>query len=209
MKLDIFIFQIALIFLPGMIWAQLDKRFAAKQKASEVEYFVRAFMFGTFTYLGTFAFHAWRGWPFAIADLSAADKSPVLNAAIAWKIGESSLVAFMLGIAWIYGRHKKLLTRLLIWLGATKKYGDEDVSDYTFDSPTPEVKFAHFRDFEYELVYSGWIDTYSETDKLRELVLRANRAMLTSTMRMAFDTTIERRRKRASQCRCSSGMLTR
>src|SRR5215213_7552168 len=31
---------------------------------------------------------------------------------------------------------------------------------------------------------------------------RANRAMLTSTMRVAFETTIERRRKRASQCRC-------
>src|SRR5215210_2971989 len=30
---------------------------------------------------------------------------------------------------------------------------------------------------------------------------RANRAMLTSTMRLAFETTIERRRNRASQCR--------
>ena len=30
---------------------------------------------------------------------------------------------------------------------------------------------------------------------------RANRAMLTSTMRLAFETTIERRRIRASQCR--------
>ena len=29
---------------------------------------------------------------------------------------------------------------------------------------------------------------------------RANRAMLTSTMRLAFETTMERRRKRASQC---------
>src|SRR5215204_7079858 len=30
---------------------------------------------------------------------------------------------------------------------------------------------------------------------------RANRAMLTSTMRLVFETTIERRRNRASQCR--------
>src|SRR4051812_9014499 len=30
---------------------------------------------------------------------------------------------------------------------------------------------------------------------------RANRAMLTSTMRLALETTIDRRRKRASQCR--------
>src|SRR5215207_6926198 len=30
---------------------------------------------------------------------------------------------------------------------------------------------------------------------------RANRARLTSTMRLAFETTMERRRKRASQCR--------
>src|SRR3954470_24104255 len=41
---------------------------------------------------------------------------------------------------------------------------------------------------------------------MRSLILafpakRANRAMLTSTMRLAFETTIERRRNRASQCR--------
>src|SRR4051794_7903068 len=30
---------------------------------------------------------------------------------------------------------------------------------------------------------------------------RANRAMLTSTIRLAFETTMERRRNRASQCR--------
>jgi len=30
---------------------------------------------------------------------------------------------------------------------------------------------------------------------------QANKAMLVSTMRLAFETTIERRRKRASQCR--------
>jgi hypothetical protein len=30
---------------------------------------------------------------------------------------------------------------------------------------------------------------------------RANKAMLTSTMRRAFETTMERRRNRANQCR--------
>src|SRR5215207_1755043 len=36
---------------------------------------------------------------------------------------------------------------------------------------------------------------------------RANRAMLTSTMRLVFETTIERRRNRASQCRCRSSTV--
>jgi hypothetical protein len=30
----------------------------------------------------------------------------------------------------------------------------------------------NFRDFENKIVYSGWVISYSETEKLRELVLR-------------------------------------
>lgn len=53
-----------------------------------------------------------------------------------------------------------------------KKYGDEDVWDFTFNSSDVETEYVHFRDFEHQLVYAGWVNAFSETNKLRELVLR-------------------------------------
>jgi hypothetical protein len=59
-------------------------------------------------------------------------------------------------------------------IGATKRYGDEDVWDYTFNAHASiaSVEYIHFRDFEKELIYGGWVATFSETEKLRELVLQ-------------------------------------
>jgi hypothetical protein len=61
---------------------------------------------------------------------------------------------------------------LLQKIGATKRFGDEDVWDFTFNSNDTRVEFVHFRDFEQKVVYAGWVNTFSETDKIRELVLR-------------------------------------
>jgi hypothetical protein len=64
-----------------------------------------------------------------------------------------------------------LLTRFLQLIGATKKYGDEDVWDFTFNSRDTAVEYVHVRDFANQCVYAGWVNTFSETDRLRELVL--------------------------------------
>ena len=53
-----------------------------------------------------------------------------------------------------------------------KTFGDEDVWDYTFNSPIPAVEYINLRDFDKNIVYSVWVMSFSETEKLRELVLR-------------------------------------
>src|SRR5260370_81217 len=44
-------------------------------------------------------------------------------------------------------------------------------SRYALNSSRPGVEYMHFRDFGNQIVYAGWIDQFSATDKLRELVL--------------------------------------
>ena len=46
MKIDLVILQFAIIFLPGLIWAGLDSRYALKSKPSEFQFLLRAFLFG-------------------------------------------------------------------------------------------------------------------------------------------------------------------
>jgi hypothetical protein len=55
---------------------------------------------------------------------------------------------------------------------ATKTYGDEDVWGFTFNSRSAAVEYIHFRDLENKVVYAGWVNTFSESEKLREIVLR-------------------------------------
>jgi hypothetical protein len=54
MQINLLILQLAVIFLPGIIWARLDAGFAAKVKPSDIEFFLRAFLFGLATYAAEF-----------------------------------------------------------------------------------------------------------------------------------------------------------
>jgi hypothetical protein len=84
----------------------------------------------------------------------------------------ASVVSVFCAVIWLYSSTYKLLTRLLQWMKATKRYGDEDVWDFTFNSGRAEVEYIHLRDFEKKITYAGWVEAFSETEKQRELRLR-------------------------------------
>jgi hypothetical protein len=171
MKIDLLILQLAVLLLPGLIWARLDARYALKTKPSDTEFFLRAFQFGLVSYGVTFVIYWALGWPFTLIDLSNAETQPVLTSAIVPEILSSIGVGLILSILWIYSATYKWLTWVLQTIKATKTYGDEDVWDYTFNSAIPSVEYINFRDFENKIVYAGWVRSFSETEKLRELVL--------------------------------------
>ncbi len=75
MKFDLAIVQLAIIFLPGLIWARLDARYAMKSKPSDVEFFIRAFLFGITSYVVTFLVYALAGLSFTPIGLSEAPRS--------------------------------------------------------------------------------------------------------------------------------------
>ena len=171
MKIDLLILQLAVIFLPGIIWARLDASYAAKVKPSEVEFFLRAFLFGITTYAVEFLLFAALGWQFKMADLTDAPTKEVVSGDILHEVLWALGIGCLLAIVWLYVSRYKLLTQFLQLIKATKKYGDEDVWDFTFNSRDIAVEYIHFRDFDNKCVYAGWVNTFSETDKIRELVL--------------------------------------
>jgi hypothetical protein len=172
MKIDLLFVQFAIIFLPGLIWAGLDSRYALKSKPSEFEYILRAFLFGMASYGITFGIYAALGWPFSLADISDAATKGLFTPATFKEIAATTFVGLVLAILWLYASNYKWDTRFLQKIRATKTYGDEDVWDFTFNSPIAAVEYVHFRDFANKIVYAGWVKEFSETEKLRELVLR-------------------------------------
>ena len=172
MKIDLLLVQAAILFLPGIIWARLDAKYAMKTKPSEAELALRAIVFGLVSYAVTFALYEAAGRQFLMVDLEAAQTRAVVTRDVAIEIGWAVLVGFILALIWIYAATYKWLTRFLQWMGATKTYGDEDVWDFTFNARIPAVEYINPRDFDKKLIYSGWVRTFSESSQLRELVLR-------------------------------------
>jgi hypothetical protein len=169
--LNVFIAQIAVLLLPGIIWARLDVRYAIKEKPSEFDFVLRAFVYGLASYAVTFALYSCLKQPFALIDVAEAQAKTVITQQIGGEILAATAIGFILGVLWVYASTWKILTHVLQFIRATNRYGDEDVWDFTFNSTEPSVRFVNVRDFEKRIVYTGRVNAFSETGKLRELTL--------------------------------------
>ena len=87
---------------------------------------------------------------------------------ITWSIP----LSFVLSVGWLYAVRSRLLMRFLQKIGATRRYGGEDVWSHTLNSGQPHEEYVHFRDLENGYIFAGWIHVYSENEGRRELLLR-------------------------------------
>ena len=170
--IDIILVQLAIIFLPGLIWAQIDARYAAKESPGQAEFLIRAFLFGMSTYAITYAGYRVLGQSFSDFSIDGESSTRLLRGEFVDEIIASATLSFVLAVFWIYLANYKLLNKLLFLMKATSKYGHEDVWDFTFASSGEEVEYVHVRDFRRGIIYAGWVHVFSETGKLRELLLK-------------------------------------
>jgi hypothetical protein len=172
---DLFFLQIIVIFIPGIIWERIDAQYGRNRATQQWDILRRTFIFGFVAYFVTFALFwcvsfLFEGWDFKLFDFK---KDGTFLDGVAFKqIAAASIVAMACAILWLYATNYKCFTRFLQWMAATKRYGDEDVWDYMFNSGRAEVEYVHVRDFEKKITYAGWVEVWSESEKQRELVLR-------------------------------------
>jgi len=172
---DIFFFQLVIIFIPGIIWDRIDAHYGPASRPQQWDILRRTFVFGLAAYLITYCLNwlisfAVPGLSFQVFQFKKDDQ--FLDASSVRLIFWASLVSVISAIMWLYISTYKLMTWFLQRIKATKRYGDEDVWDYTFNSGRPEVEYLHLRDFEKKITYAGWVEAFSETEKQREVRLR-------------------------------------
>ncbi len=165
------VLQVALIFLPGLVWATIDARYGRGARPAEFQLILRAFLFGLVAHGVTFLIYAAAGLTYDVPKFGG-EKDPILEARLADEVVVALGVALVLAVLWLYFSNYKLIVRFLQAIKATSRYGDEDVWDYTFNSKDASVEYVHVRDFANELTYAGWVDVYSDSGALRELTLR-------------------------------------
>ncbi len=173
--MDIFFFQLVIIFIPGIIWERFDANYGPNKATQQWEILRRTFVFGLSAYVVTFCIYWLASLYFTHLNFEIfrfKKDEAFLDAEAIKLIFWASVVAVVCAFVSLYANNYKILIRGLHFLKATKRYGDEDVWDLTFNSGKAEVEYVHVRDFGKKITYAGWVEAFSETEKLRELRLR-------------------------------------
>jgi hypothetical protein len=172
MDVNLTVIQLALIFFPGIIWAAIHLKYCAIEKPSDARFIVHCFVFGVLTYVVTFPAYSFFEAAHPIERFFR-DPTKIPDKIFGLKdFFITASVALALGVGWTYFLNHKVAGLFLQKIGATKRYGDEDVWAFVFNSAKPYVEYVHVRDFEKKIIYSGWVQAFSDSGKSRELLLR-------------------------------------
>lgn len=173
------VITIGLISFPGLIATLLaDKLVVHTARWGTFKYSVYTFVFGLMSYVllqilnylvGYFGYSLIYLNPahkiLQIWSVLTAHKTAVSLPEVAWATSLSPIIA-VIAIATV---NLKLLNKLATHLKITTKFGDENLFSYFLN--LSGVNWVYVRDRENNLSYRGQISSFSENDKLQELVL--------------------------------------
>lgn len=164
------VIQIAILFLPGIIWERIHATYVLKDKPEQFDIIRRAFVFGVISYVLAFAAYSGLHRRFYLVALEG--DHIAFSIKIAREIGYATLIAFVMALIHVWFDSRRIFSRFILSTTIGDRYGIEDVWDYTFSRKDTLTNYINMRDFDKEIVYSGYVLLYSESEKLRELVLR-------------------------------------
>ncbi len=164
-------FELALIFIPGFIWMKIHSRYGFRGAKTPFDLILNAFIFGVLSYGLLYVAYRYNGRALEIFDLDS-DSRKLIQPEIFPEILAAVVISVLGGVLSLYIENHKLFTRFVQTIGATKTYDDEDVWDFLFNSSSRAAMFVHFRDFEQEVTYAGFVELFSESGPLREMILR-------------------------------------
>jgi hypothetical protein len=153
--------RLVLLFIPGILCAWIVDALTTHPQRTQFRFTLRALILGVTSY-GILAVFA-PGVSFfqALSDLEIA---PSLV-----ESGYASAVAVGLAIVLTYVANHKTLYKIARHLRLSKRFGDQDVWSYLFNSP--DVDWITVRDHERNLVYDGRVRLFSEESLNAELYL--------------------------------------
>lgn len=168
--MDYFFFQLAIIFLPGLLWERIASKYALKRPPTQFETALRTFVFGLTSYAITYLIYGAVGAEFILPEIKR--DAGFLERKYLGQFVAAIAVSLVCAVFWLYLLNYKLLGGFLRFIRATKSYGQEDLWDFVFNSPEPSSEYVYVRDYERNKVFSGWVRGFSQGEDVRELLLR-------------------------------------
>lgn len=164
MEISEFTLKLILLLIPGAIASLVFVKLTTHTKWNTFKFLAHSILFGSISYLIAILIFSkdvslqsfWKNLPVSSIPYNSI-----------WK---ASLFSIVIGLASSAIDNYKLVNRLGRWLRISSKYGD--ISAYALLLNAKAVKEIYFRDFDNRLTYHGIIESFSETETHKELILR-------------------------------------
>lgn len=164
-------FELAIIFLPGFVWMKIHVKYGANKERSQFDLILNAFLFGVVSYIILMTVYKFVGSELNVLGIDQ-NATKLLDSKILPEVAYATSISVICGFIFVYLENRKAITFIVQSLGISKRFGDEDVWDFVFNSGSQDVTWVYFRDFEQSVVYSGYVGLFSESGQLRELLLQ-------------------------------------
>lgn len=167
-----FIVRIIFLCFPGIIALKIYRQINGKKTLKDWEDFIEILLFSVFGYLFLYFINEifikikWSHGSVTFFNAIVNEKQQLLWPEIFYATIISIILAFIIS----YFNYRKSLNKLALKLKLTKRYGDEDVWNYLFNSDNIEWVFV--RDIKADRCYFGYVPIFSDDTEKRELVIR-------------------------------------
>ena len=170
-----FTITVAVLGLPGIVCYFLTRKLSSGRSRNTLEVFLLIFLYSMLSYC-LFAVvcslcglvSEMSSMP-SILEVALSDEKELSSKQLMGGIGSGAALAYLLA----YARRLGVANWVGQKIGATKRYGDEDVWEYFHNAPEKEKNdgWLMVRDHKCSLVYYGCVSVWSESGEERELVL--------------------------------------
>jgi hypothetical protein len=168
------VIRIIFLLLPGAIGSTLYWKLRGRVRRKDWEDLLEIIIFSLLSYaFYAFLVHLINRVFAAGIEFTAFEAFFNEKTAVRWQdVLNSSLVSVMLALLASYSYRFNLVNRIGKRIGATTRFGDEDVWDFFHHSPNVRGGWVTVRDHKLNLYYFGWVEAFSDSGKQRELLLR-------------------------------------
>jgi Family of unknown function (DUF6338) len=208
MDISSFVIRFIFLIIPGIFSSSLYRVFRGKRAKKDWEDYLEILVFSVFNYvlfeilfcvLGLISFKLLTSFGLNWitesnlpslefeALLSFFDEKSIISKAIIVDIVGATLAGFITAILASYVDEHKFLNRIAIYLGASKRYGEENV--WYVLHRNQEDHWMTVRDHKAGLSYFGWVENYSDWwNDERELLMERVKVYNNETGEFKYET---------------------
>lgn len=170
MEISELTFKLIMLFIPGAVASIIVEQLTIHKEWNAFRFITNSVVLGILSYLLLQIIYLIPIFNETSASLDFWHSTNNVKSIPFLEILFSSLIGIVLGFIITLGIQKKWLFKIASFLKVSYKYGDECLFYYFLD--TKDLSEIYVRDFEQKLTYHGFIQTFSESELERELVLK-------------------------------------
>lgn len=178
--MDAIVIAISVVLIPGLMSSIIcDKIVVHVQRWDAFKYITYSFVFGVLSYAllqvivhikNTYQiegdyFVLASPFPLSIWSIIQDQKSPIKLT----EVVQATLISPIVSLAAAAIVNWKVLNKIAQWLAVSSKYGDENLFSFFLNSK--EVEWVYVRDKGAGLTYFGAVISYSDCDRIQEIVM--------------------------------------